>query len=537
MENQTSILVVDDEQIICESCQRILSSEDFRVDTDTNPVAGIEKALANHYDLILLDLNMSELDGMQFLAKLRKEKPEVPVIIITGYPTKETKDESRNLGVSEYILKPFKPSEILEPVMNIIKSHIPARKKDMIEIDLLEASQSFKPESAHCLFFKNSWLQQSASGLVRVGGQFPVLLNEAVESIRFAPAGEHIYRGFPLAQVTFANDITLTIPSPVSGKIIALNDSLAAQPSVFEDAGKEEGWIATMLPDNPAEDLMMCEERTLVLLSKDSNDTSKYMQHFDSLGYLATMADSAENTLSLLEKEAEKVVVVDAKSFGEQGPQLVKIIREKSPEAKVIVFNASDTGLETQYREHKVFYYAVDPIARKEISSIVYGAYCFAKDKEPMESKMTTFLPTAINKVAITNKHGRKISLLAFDNVLHFNKSTGYLLLQQLHDKLFPVSINHTRYITRMKDPLSAQAISKEQIASDKILMLCKDEIGKIPGSISVTEETYANSNRPDNKLIKIAIQPEQLDTDEFNPDVNVARALAELIEKEMSSL
>ena len=55
MKNQPSVLVIDDEQIICDSCNRILSNEDYKVETNTNPNEGYQKAITNNYDLLLLD--------------------------------------------------------------------------------------------------------------------------------------------------------------------------------------------------------------------------------------------------------------------------------------------------------------------------------------------------------------------------------------------------------------------------------------------------------------------------------------------------
>ena len=124
METPSSILIIDDEPNVCESCQRILSQEDFNVDTNINPISGYDQALANNYDLIILDLIMKDLDGLELLAKLREKKPDVPVIIITGYPSVESKKKSMNFGVLDYILKPFEPNEILEPIKNILKHSI-----------------------------------------------------------------------------------------------------------------------------------------------------------------------------------------------------------------------------------------------------------------------------------------------------------------------------------------------------------------------------------------------------------------------------
>ncbi|MFH2095523.1 MAG: response regulator, partial [Bacteroidota bacterium] len=68
MKTKPSILVIDDEQVICDSCHRILSGDDIRVDTDTSPENGLKKAVDNDYDLILLDICMEEMNGMQLLS-------------------------------------------------------------------------------------------------------------------------------------------------------------------------------------------------------------------------------------------------------------------------------------------------------------------------------------------------------------------------------------------------------------------------------------------------------------------------------------
>ncbi len=119
-----SILVIDDEPVVCESCHRILSLEDYNVDTNTNPISGYDQAITNNYDLIILDLVMKGMDGIQLLKKLRHIKSDMPVMIITGYPSKETKEESESLGVLNYILKPFQPWEIVDPIKSFFKQSI-----------------------------------------------------------------------------------------------------------------------------------------------------------------------------------------------------------------------------------------------------------------------------------------------------------------------------------------------------------------------------------------------------------------------------
>ena len=135
MEKHPSILVIDDEQVVCDSCYRILSNEDYQVYTNTNPIEGYQKALNNNYDLLLLDLCMDKMDGIQLLKKLRHIKSDMPVMIITGYPSKETKEESTNLGVLNYISKPFQPSEIVEPIKSFFEQKI-TPSKEILQNDI-----------------------------------------------------------------------------------------------------------------------------------------------------------------------------------------------------------------------------------------------------------------------------------------------------------------------------------------------------------------------------------------------------------------
>ena len=535
MENQSSILVIDDEQIICDSCNRILEKENYKVDTDTNPTEGIQKALTNNYDLILLDLNMRELDGIQFLMKLRKDKPDVPVIIITGYPTKETKEESKSLGVSNYILKPFKPNEILEPVNSIIKRSLQSQKKVVADTEIKEKLPVWDSLQKNYLFYKNAWLQQGNENIVRIGGQIPALKSEQITSIKTVGVNDEVFRGFPIAEINFADDNKIIIPSPVSGKVIEINANLIANPSLFEEDNKNS-WIASINANKLDEEILTSETRNIVLFSSDEKDKSNYYDRLTNLGYIVNKTDNIDKSINIVSKEQEKVIVFDAKSFAEKGPQYANTIKEKFSDAKIIVFNTTNASLETLYREKKIFYYAVDPIQGKEISSILYDAFCYTKDREINENNQTTFLPQTINRISITNRHSKKVVLMVYDNILQVNKGAGYLLIQKLLNNSYPIEIDHTKNISRFNDPSANQKISQEKLKSEKIITLFVNDLNRISGSIAKQTETYKNSMGSDNQHTKIAIQPAQINNNEITFDLNTAKALAELIEHEMTS-
>ena len=115
------ILVVDDEAIVARSCRRILAAEGDEVQTAETGREGLKRALSEHFDVVMADLRMPDLDGMELVRTLRSERPETAVIVITGYGSVASAVEAAKLGVLDYIEKPFTPAQIREAV-----GHAPA---------------------------------------------------------------------------------------------------------------------------------------------------------------------------------------------------------------------------------------------------------------------------------------------------------------------------------------------------------------------------------------------------------------------------
>ncbi len=105
------ILVVDDEEIIRIGCLRILEDSTFHVDLAENGRVGLGKVKADGYDLVLLDLMMPEMGGMELLDEIQKLDPKIVCIIITGFATIETAVDAVKKGAYDYLPKPFTPDE------------------------------------------------------------------------------------------------------------------------------------------------------------------------------------------------------------------------------------------------------------------------------------------------------------------------------------------------------------------------------------------------------------------------------------------
>ena len=118
---QVRILVVDDDKAICEYVTTILEKDGFTVKSLTNPLAVEEDVRQGSYHLIILDLMMPKLDGIEVLKRIRKIDSDVAVVIFTGYPNLDTAVQSMKLDAVDYIKKPFQVEELREVVARVMK--------------------------------------------------------------------------------------------------------------------------------------------------------------------------------------------------------------------------------------------------------------------------------------------------------------------------------------------------------------------------------------------------------------------------------
>jgi len=110
------ILVVDDEDIVRISCSRTLSPEGYEVRLAKNGVEGLKMASEERFDLVLTDLKMPDMDGIEVLRIIKEKWPETAVIIVTGYQTVDTAVKAIKLGAYDYIEKPFTPDALISAV-------------------------------------------------------------------------------------------------------------------------------------------------------------------------------------------------------------------------------------------------------------------------------------------------------------------------------------------------------------------------------------------------------------------------------------
>jgi DNA-binding NtrC family response regulator len=119
-EARHNVLVVDDEPVVCHSVRRILAKQGCAVEAAFDVDAVMQKLALNEYDLVLLDLKMPRRSGLEVLRSIRRQYPDVPVVMISGYGSIEDAVAAVRLGAAEFLQKPFTPEELMQVTGGIL---------------------------------------------------------------------------------------------------------------------------------------------------------------------------------------------------------------------------------------------------------------------------------------------------------------------------------------------------------------------------------------------------------------------------------
>jgi len=110
------ILVIDDESVICDACRLILAEKGHSVDRCLTGKSGLLAIEGGTYNLILLDMKLPDIDGMEILKSVREKGSGPVVIVMTGYSTMSNALQAMKLGAADYLAKPFTDDELVEAV-------------------------------------------------------------------------------------------------------------------------------------------------------------------------------------------------------------------------------------------------------------------------------------------------------------------------------------------------------------------------------------------------------------------------------------
>lgn len=134
------ILVIDDEEIIGESLRKTFKGDDYEIEIAYNGQEGLQKARRDVFDLLIVDLKMPDINGLDMIKKIKEEQPETMMVMITGYPSVDSATEAFKTGAFDFITKPFTPEEI----SNVVEKALETRERIAKERQETETLKSLR---------------------------------------------------------------------------------------------------------------------------------------------------------------------------------------------------------------------------------------------------------------------------------------------------------------------------------------------------------------------------------------------------------
>ncbi len=132
----TKILIVDDEEKIRAMIDKYARHEGFETDQAGDGMEAVEKCEKNDYDLVIMDVMMPELDGFSAVKEIKKTKPDMPFIMLSALGEEYDKIHGFDVGVDDYVVKPFSSKELMMRIHAILKrTHPNAGKEDKMTVD------------------------------------------------------------------------------------------------------------------------------------------------------------------------------------------------------------------------------------------------------------------------------------------------------------------------------------------------------------------------------------------------------------------
>lgn len=255
---KAKILCVDDEAVILDSFRKILVLDGYSVDTVEKGQEALYLIQKHHYDFVFTDLKMPEMDGVEVTKSVKHLRPDIDVIIITGYATVETAVEVMKYGAMDYVQKPFTEDELLEFTKKSLlkrQDRISKALKPKVNISHLHGDVSIKSgefaipggvfiSKDHC------WAAVDEDGNVRIGiDDFAKKLIGEITDIEFPNLGMNVKVDQPLFSIKQGRR-HITFKSPISGNVTEINDDLEEDISAIELSPYEQNWICKIDAEN-----------------------------------------------------------------------------------------------------------------------------------------------------------------------------------------------------------------------------------------------------------------------------------------------
>ena len=300
------ILAVDDESIILDSFRKILVVAGYSVDTVEKGKEALGLILKRDYDFVFTDLKMPEMDGLEVTKAVKHLRPDIDVIVITGYASIETAVETMKFGAMDYVQKPFTEDELIEFFnKSLIKRRDRIERQMKPTVRLITSStkesgsqREFNVPAGIFVARNHTWVDIERNGTARVGiDDFFKKLVGKVDAVELPKLNKEVKKGEVLFSIK-RDARSLDVTSPISGKVTLVNKEHIEHPDLIALTAFELSWMCCIEPSNLAQELQS--------LKIGADSINWYKQEIDKYSEIVQTVDRESQQLAPPSKGGDK---------------------------------------------------------------------------------------------------------------------------------------------------------------------------------------------------------------------------------------
>ncbi|MGB6929785.1 MAG: response regulator [Syntrophobacteria bacterium] len=385
METKAKILVVDDEVKICRNVEKILAKDDYDVSWASSADEALEKMAKESYSLLISDIIMPGMNGLEFLKLVKNQWPLTKVIMFTAYASTDTAVKAMRLGAVDYIPKPFTPDELRLPVELALTGELieaSPTEQEIEAINVIDIDSPFDTDEVAKYTDEDYAKSVSRSDILIAGGPSPELLENycelgAMVCEIFAKVGGTCKGGMKTGKCPqiearkkkaarqkqgFDPNKLIGIDMPFDYEEVAAitgpeyvqyleRDGYAFLP--YEQLKKNAARFLATEPEPAPVSLEVVEDAVqhdILVIEDEVAVNNNIRKILAKKGYQVDQAVTKEEALQKIEQRGYRLVLLDLKIPGVKGLELLLAIREKRPESMVIIitgYASIETAKET----------------------------------------------------------------------------------------------------------------------------------------------------------------------------------------------
>ncbi len=385
METKAKILVVDDEKKICLNVEKILAKDNYEVSHALSASEALEKMARESYSLLISDIIMPGMNGLEFVKLVKNQWPLTKVILFTAYASTDTAVKAIRLGAVDYIPKPFTPDELRLPVELALAGELAeasATEHEIEAMNIIDIDSPFDMDEVAKYTDEDYAKRVSRSDIPIVGAPRPDLLENYCElggmvCEIFEKVGTTCKGGMKTGKCPqiearkkkaakqkqgFDPNKLIGIDMPFDYEEVAAitgpeyvqyldRDGYAFMP--YEQLKKNAARFLAKEPEPAPVSRKVLEEaaqQDILVIEDEVAVNNNIRKILSKKGYQVDQAVSKDEALQKIEQSSYRLVLLDLKIPGVKGLELLRAIRQRRPESMVIIitgYASIETAKET----------------------------------------------------------------------------------------------------------------------------------------------------------------------------------------------